>query len=197
MARASSLVNVTRQVFGAVGITALTTIFVQQTQNYATAHASQVRAATTSYVHQQVQAATQLAVQKYTSGSPQDPSTPLGQLTAGCAAPFGRTAPQHISQIQACVQGKVQQYAATYAQQYAHQHAAQIASQFATRYAQQHIVPIATTHGLNVAFVISMIGCAAAIVLALFLGKDPAVEAARRSAARGEGVAPRPAVLGE
>ena len=32
MARASSLINVTRQVFGAVGITALTTIFVQQAQ---------------------------------------------------------------------------------------------------------------------------------------------------------------------
>lgn len=40
MARASSLVNVTRQVFGAVGITALTTYFLQQT----TAHANDIAA---------------------------------------------------------------------------------------------------------------------------------------------------------
>ena len=147
MARASSLINVTRQVFGAVGITALTTIFVQQTQNKATALAAQ-----------------------YASGSPLDPTTPLGKIYAACAKPFGATASQHAAQIQACVQQTVG-------------HA---------------VAPVAQTHGITVAFAVSTIGCAAAIVVALFIGKDPAVEAAKRAAARGE-VAPeaRPTAMGE
>ncbi|HKS69235.1 MAG TPA: MFS transporter, partial [Ktedonobacterales bacterium] len=199
MARASSLVNVTRQVFGAIGITALTTIFIQATQNKATALAPQVKAATAAYVNDQVRAATQQAVQQYTSGSPFDPTTPLGKLVATCSKPFGATAQQHAPQIQACVQQAAQQYGQQYAQTYAAQHAHQIAAQYAQQYVTQHVLPVAQTQGINVAFVISMIGCAVAIVLALFIGKDPAVEAAKRAAARGEAAPqePRPALVGE
>ena len=198
MARASSLINVTRQVFGAVGITVLTTIFVQETKNYATTLAPQVKTATAAYVTQQVKAATQQAVTHFTSGSPVDPTTPLGKLTATCSAPYGITAPQHTAQIQACVQQTTQQFAQHYAATYAAQHGPQLAAQFAAKYVAEHVVPVAQVHGINVAFVVSTIGCAVAIVLALFLGKDPAVEAAKRSEARGE-MAPeaRPAMIGE
>ncbi|HEY7832581.1 MAG TPA: DHA2 family efflux MFS transporter permease subunit [Ktedonobacterales bacterium] len=198
MARASSLVNVTRQAFGAVGITALITIFAQQTTDYATSHAAQVQAATTAYVTQQVQAATQQAVQQYTSGSALDPTTPLGKLVATCAQPFGHAAQQHAAQIQACVQQAAQHYGQQFAQTYAAQHAHQLGVQFAQSYAAQHLVPVAQTYGINVAFVVSMVGCAVSIVLALFLGQDPAVKAAREAKARGEVVASeRPAILGE
>ncbi|HEX6800294.1 MAG TPA: DHA2 family efflux MFS transporter permease subunit [Ktedonobacterales bacterium] len=171
MARASSLVNVTRQVFGAVGITALTTIFVQQAKDKATALAPQVRSAT------------QQAVQQHTSGSPYDPTTPLGKLVATCSQPFGATAPQHTTQIEACVRQAANQYGQHFAQQYV----------------TQHVLPVAQTHGINVAFIVSMIGCAVAIVLALFIGKDPAVEAAKRAAASSEAAPqePRPAMVGE
>jgi EmrB/QacA subfamily drug resistance transporter len=198
MARASSLINVTRQVFGAIGITVLTTIFVQQTKNYATTLASQVKTATAAYVANQVRAATKVAVQQYTSGSPIDPTTPLGKLTATCSQPYGAAAPQHTAQIQACVQQAAQQFGQRYAATYAAQHGHQLATQYAAQYVAQHVVPVAATHGINVAFTVSMIGCAVAIVLALFLGKDPAVEAAKRATARGE-AAPeaRPAVIGE
>ena len=198
MARASSLINVTRQVFGAIGITALTTIFVQQTTDYATALTPQVKAATSAYVSKQVSTATAQAVKQYTSGSPLDPTTPLGKLTTTCSQPYGIAAPQHTPQIQACVQQAAQQYGQHYAQSYAAQHAHQLATQFVAHYVAQHVVPVAQTHGVNVAFVVSMIGCAIAMVLALFLGKDPAVEAAKQAAARGE-AAPevRPAVIGE
>jgi len=147
MARASSLINVTRQVFGAIGITALTTVFVQQTQNKAIALTKQ-----------------------YASGSPFDPTTPLGQISAACAKPFGATASQHTAQIQACVQQAVGHSVAATAQ----------------------------TYGITVAFAVSMVGCAAAIVLALFIGKDPAVEAAKQAAVRGETVPDtRSMVIGE
>ena len=147
MARASSLINVTRQVFGAVGITALTTVFVQQTKDKATSLAAQ-----------------------YTSGSPLDPTTPLGKIAASCAKPFGATAQQHTTQIQACVQQTVA-------------HA---------------VAPQAQTYGITVAFAVSTVGCAVAIVLALFIGKDPSIEAAKQAAARSD-TAPeaRPMVMGE
>jgi hypothetical protein len=198
MARASSLTNVTRQVFGAIGITALTTIFVQQTKNYVTTLRPQVEAATTAYVTHQVRLATEAAVAQFTSGSPTDPTTPLGKLTATCAHPFGVAAPQHTAQIQACVQQAAQQFGQQYAASYAAQHGHQLGLQFAAQYVTQHVVPVAQVHGINIAFTISMLGCAAAIVLALFLGKDPAVEAAQRAKTSG-GVAPeaRPAVIGE
>ena len=198
MARASSLTNVTRQVFGAIGITALTTIFVQQAKNYATTLVPQVKTATAAYVANQVRVATQAAVKQFTSGSPTDPSTPLGKVTATCAAPYGAAAPQHTAQIQACVQQTTQQFGQQYALTYAAQHGHQLATQFAAHYVTQFVIPVSQTHGINIAFTVSMIGCAAAIVLALFLGKDPAIEAAKRATARGE-PAPeaRPAVIGE
>lgn len=147
MARASSLINVTRQVFGAVGITALTTVFVQQTKDKAISLAAQ-----------------------YTSGSPLDPTTPLGKIAAACANPFGATAQQHTTQIQACEQQTVA-------------HA---------------VAPQAQTYGITVAFAVSTAGCAVAVVLALFIGKDPSIEAAKQAAVRGE-LAPeaRPMVMGE
>ena len=197
MARASSLVNVTRQVFGAVGLAVLTTVFVQQTKTYAQSYASQVTAATKAYVQQQVQAATTAAVKVYTSGSPTDPSTPLGKLTAQCAAPFGAKAQAHVTQINACVQGQVQHFAQSFAQTYAQQHGAQLAASFAARYVQQHVFPLAATHALNDTFMISLIGCAVGIVIALFLGRDPSLVAAKQAVARGEKVESRPAVVGE
>ncbi len=189
MARASSLANVLRQVFGAIGLTVLTTIFVQQTTDYATKQSASVSAATQAAIQQ----ATQQAVQQYTSGSPLDPTTPLGKLVATCSAPFGSTAPAHTAQIQTCVQQMTQQYAQQYAQSYTAQHAAQIAQQ----YAQQHVVPMATTQGLNAAFLISTIGCAVAIVLSLFIGRDPNLVALKRAEARGETIQPHPVVIGE
>jgi DHA2 family multidrug resistance protein len=197
MARASSLVNVTRQVFGAVGLAVLTTVFVQQANTYGQSYAPQVTAATKAYVQQQVTAATTAAVKVYTSGSPTDPSTPLGKLTAQCAAPFGATAQLHVAQINACVQGQVQHFSQTFAQTYAQQHGAQLASSFAARYVQQHVFPLAATRALNDTFLISLIGCAVATVLAFFLGRDPSLVATKEAAVRGETVEPRPAVIGE
>jgi DHA2 family multidrug resistance protein len=197
MARASSLVNVTRQMFGAVGLAVLTTIFVQQAKTYGQGYAGQVQAATKAYVSQQVQAATTAAVNAYTAGSPTDPTTPLGKIAAQCAAPFGAAAPQHAAQIQACVQGTIQHYAQTFAQTYAQQHGAQLGQQFAAHYVQQHVLPLATTHALNDTFWVSLIGCAIGAVLALFLGRDPSLRAAQEARARGETVEARPTVVGE
>jgi len=42
-----------------------------------------------------------------------------------------------------------------------------------------------------------MIGCGIATVLAIFLGKDPAVEASKKAAERGESISPQPAMVGE
>lgn len=197
MARASSLVNVTRQSFGAIGLAVLTTIFTQRLTTYSNTYATQVASATKAYVAQQTQTATATAVQAYTSGSPTDPTTPLGSLTAQCAAPYGASAPQHMAQIQACVQADVQQYAQTFAQTYAAQHGAQFAKTFATQYFNQHILPTTATHALNDAFFISLVGCAIGIVLALFLGHDPSLRAAREARARGEHVETRLPIVGE
>ena len=197
MARASSLVNVTRQVFGAVGLAVLTTIFVQQATTYGQGYANQVQTATKAYVAQQVQTATTAAVQVFTAGNPTDPTTPLGHLSAQCAAPFGATAPQHTAQINLCVQSGIQQYAQTFAQNYAQQHGAQLAHQFAAQYMQQHVVPLASTSALNDTFMVSLIGCALGILLALFLGRDPSLRAAREAKARGETVEARPTMVGE
>jgi hypothetical protein len=52
--------------------------------------------------------------------------------------------------------------------------------------------------GLNDTFTALMVGCAAAALLALLLGRDPAVEAAKRAAAQGEPAdVERPVVVGE
>ncbi len=175
MARASSLVNVMRQVFSAIGITILTTYFVTQTSDYATplvkSSAQQFGAAT---------------AQSLSSGSPLDPTTPLGQLVGQCAAPFGPQAAQNQAAIQQCVQQHIQQQTAQATQA----HLPQIV---------QQVFPAAATHALNDTFLITMIGCGIAIVLALFLGRDPSITAARRAAATGEVVseAPRPAMVAE
>jgi EmrB/QacA subfamily drug resistance transporter len=148
MARASSLVNVMRQVAGAIGLTVLTTFFVQQSKSYGTSLAA-----------------------AHTSGSPLDPTSPLGKLFAVCSQPFGAAAAQHGAQIQACVQQVTQQY----------------------------VLPRAQASGLSDTFTLSMIGCAIALVLALFLGRDPNVVAMKQAAKSGQAPAPqpRPAMVGE
>jgi EmrB/QacA subfamily drug resistance transporter len=134
MARASSLSNSTRQVFGAVGISALTAFFVQQTATYG----SQIKAA-----FQQAQAT----------------FTPP---TTGAAGDCFRTFGANVSALQQC--------------------------------AAQH----AMTQGLNDTFVITLIGCGICVVLALLVGRDPAVQAARQATSRGELVESRqPAMVGE
>lgn len=198
MARASSLTNVMRQVAGAVGIAGLTTYFSTQAKSYGQALAPQVKAATQTYVQTQVQAATKAAVTSFTSGSPTDPSTPLGQLVAGCAAPFGKTAPQHMAAIQACVQGQTQQYAQTFAQQYAQQNGPRLAAQYAAQYIQQHVTPVVVPHALNDTFLVCLVATGVCIVLALLVGRDPAVHAAKQAAARGETVIhEQPVMVGE
>jgi EmrB/QacA subfamily drug resistance transporter len=134
MARASSLSNVTRQVFGAVGISSLTTYFTQQTATYGN----------------QIKAAFQQAQQTFTPP------------TTGAAGECFRAVGANAQALQQC--------------------------------AAQH----AATSGLNDTFVITMFGCAVCVVLALLVGRDPAVRAAKEAAKRGEKVAERqPAVMGD
>jgi EmrB/QacA subfamily drug resistance transporter len=116
MARASSLINVTRQVFGAIGVAALTSYLTQQT----TAHASDIAATLKT-----------------------QPPTGIG-LT--CA----QNAHGNLAAVGQCV--------------------------------AQH----ALTMGINDAFFVVMIGCAALAVVAIFVGTDPNIEAAKRAKARGE-----------
>ena len=106
MAKASSLINSTKVVFGAVGVAVLTTYLTQQ----ATAHVKDV--------------------------------------AASCALQAG----PHGLALHACV--------------------------------VQH----ATTIGLNDTFMLSLIGCIICAVLALFVGRDPALEAAKAARRRGETV---------
>jgi EmrB/QacA subfamily drug resistance transporter len=127
MARASSLVNVTRMVFGAVGVSVLTTYLTQQ----ATAYATNVIAS----LH----------------------TLPLTGVAATCAT----TAGSNVSALKVCIG----QYA--------------------------------TTMGLNDTFMLVLIVCAVCAVLALFLGRDPAIEAAKRAKESGEKVEERVAVAGE
>jgi DHA2 family multidrug resistance protein len=110
MARASSLVNVTRQVFTAVGVAALTAYLTQQAHGYGATIAAGLRA------------------------------QPPSGVAAACLAAAGRNLPA----LQVC--------------------------------AQRH----ATTLGLNDTFTALLVGCVVAALLALLLGRDPAVEAARR-----------------
>lgn len=134
MARASSLVNVTRQVTGAVGIAAITTYLTQQVTSH-------VASATASFQ-----------------------AGPAAQVQAACVAKLGQS-----PAVAACVQ------------------------QAAKQYVFQH----AFVFGLNDAFVVVTIATGICVVLALLVGRDPAVEAAKRAAARGEKVEPRPAMVGE
>jgi len=72
-------------------------------------------------------------------------------------------------------------------------------TQIAAHVATGQVYPIAATAALNDAFLLSLIGCAVSTVLALFLGRDPNVVAAKQAArgaaaaepdARGRGPAP-------
>jgi EmrB/QacA subfamily drug resistance transporter len=137
MARASSLVNVTRQVAGAVGISALNTYLTQQAANHGPA----------------VSAAFQAG--------------PLATAKAACLARLG---PTNLPAVTSCVQGAARAY----------------------------VGPHAFVMGLNDTFVVVTIATAVCAVLAIFVGRDPAVEAAKRAAARGEAVpAERPAIVAE
>jgi uncharacterized membrane protein YdjX (TVP38/TMEM64 family) len=53
----------------------------------------------------------------------------------------------------------------------------------------------AATMGLNDTFLLSLIGCVICTALAFFLGRDPALEAARRAKQRGETAEAAPAPL--
>jgi MFS family permease len=119
MAKASSLINSTRMVFGAVGVAVLTTYLTQQSM----AHGSNIAAGFATH--------------------------PFSGVAATCLQQVGL----HVQALHAC--------------------------------AQQH----ALTMGLNDAFLFSLIGCALCTVLAFFLGRDPAIEAAKAARAakkRGE-----------
>ncbi|HEY7357338.1 MAG TPA: DHA2 family efflux MFS transporter permease subunit, partial [Ktedonobacterales bacterium] len=116
MAKASSLINSTKIVFGAVGVAAFTTYLTQQ----AATHAQDMAAGLLT--------------------------RPPSGAAAGCLQQVGNV-PQAL---QACV--------------------------------TQH----ALTAGLNDTFLLSLVGCAICTVLALFLGRDPALEAAKQARKRGE-----------
>ena len=128
MARASSLVTVTRLVFGAIGVAALTTYLTQRAASYGNDVA--------------------VALHK----------TPLTGIAATCA-PLLRTG---TAQMQTCV--------------------------------SQHGI----TQGLNDAFILTTVSCAICIVLALFVGRDKAIETAKRADVKGETVEiPQPALVAE
>jgi EmrB/QacA subfamily drug resistance transporter len=124
MAKASSLVTVTRQVAGAIGVAALTTYLTQQAANHAQDIGKAIRS--------------DLATHQ------------LSGVAATCVQAGGSKLNQ--AAIQACV-------------------------------AQN-----ATTMGLTDTFWIVLVCCASLIVLALIIGRDPAIEALRQAKARGEEV---------
>lgn len=142
MARATSLLNVTRQVASAIGISVLTTFLTTR----ATSHAPHVVATFKS---------TQLA-------------QVVAQAQTACVAKLGQ-----VPGVQACVQGIVQGKT------------------------QAYVFNHSFTQGLNDTFVFSMIATGICIALALLVGKDPAVEAAKRTQARGEDVQRQPVMVGE
>ncbi len=63
--------------------------------------------------------------------------------------------------------------------------------------AKNYIFQNATTTALNETFTFVLIGCLAATLIALFIGKDPNVELAKDARKRGETVESRPAMIGE
>ncbi|MGO8951297.1 MAG: DHA2 family efflux MFS transporter permease subunit [Ktedonobacterales bacterium] len=131
MARASSLSNATRQVFAAIGISALTTVFVQSTSTYA-------KQITAVFLHAQ---ATHTA--------------PSSGAAAACYHAVGANA----TLLKNCA------------------------------------VAHATTSGLNTTFTVTFIGCSICMVLALFLGRDPAVQAAKEAGRLGAPATQRPQVV--
>ena len=133
MARASSLVNVTRQVFSAMGVAILSTYLAQQGKNHAS----------------------DLAVTFQ--------NTQLASVQRACAVQFGAQGPNAIK-------GCIQQAAGTYV--------------------KNHSI----TMGLNDTFVVVMIGCAIAAVLAIFLGRDPTLAKGAQAQPSAER---RPALMAE
>lgn len=142
MARATSLLNVTRQVASAIGISVLTTFLTTR----ATSHATHVAA---------------------TFKATQLPQV-LALAQAQCVQKLGQ-----VPGVQACVQS------------------------IAQGKAQAYVFGHSFTQGLNDTFVFAMIATGVCVVLALVLGKDPAVEAAKRAQARGETVDRQPVLVGE
>lgn len=116
MAKASSLINATKTVFGAVGIAVFTTYLTQQSAS----HAKDIAAGLLS--------------------------RPPSGVAATCLAQVGH---QRMA-LQGCI--------------------------------GQHAV----TMGLNDTFLFALIGCVICTVLALFLGRDPALIAAKQTKKRGE-----------
>lgn len=138
MARASSLVNVTRQVASALGVAVLTSYLTQS----AATHGKDIA-----------------------TGLQQRPPTGIAAAcinAAGVTAPTPEALLAHMGLIKTC------------------------------------IADYAFTMGLNDTFFFVMVACGVCTVLALFVGRDPAVQAAKAAAARGETTAPRePAFVGE
>jgi EmrB/QacA subfamily drug resistance transporter len=126
MARASSLVTVTRMVASAIGVASLTTYLTQQATSHGLSIGQAIKAGLTT--HQ------------------------FSGVAATCAQLTGSTFNQ--AAVRACVA----------------QHAA--------------------TQGLNDTFWVVLIFCAASIVLALIVGRDPAIRASQEVRARGEEVMP-------
>jgi EmrB/QacA subfamily drug resistance transporter len=126
MARASSLVTVTRMVASAIGVASLTTYLTQQATSHGLSIGQAIKAGLTTHQFSGVAA-------------------PCAQLTGST---FNQAA------VRACVA----------------QHAA--------------------TQGLNDTFWVVLIFCAASIVLALIVGRDPAIRASQEAKARGEEVMP-------
>lgn len=140
MARASSLVNVTRQVAGAIGIASLTAYVSQQAQNHVASVTTDFRA------------------------------TQLAQVQAACVEKIGQV-PGAAQAIAKCIQ------------------------QAATTFISQHALTLAMVD----TFTVVMIACGVCAVLAIFVGRDPSIVAARAAKARGEDVqqVERPAVAVE
>jgi hypothetical protein len=126
MAKASSLVSVTRMVASAIGVASLTTYLTQQATNHSLAIGEAIKAGLTT--HQ------------------------FSGVAATCARLAGPTFNQVA--LRTCIA----------------QHAA--------------------TQGLDDTFWVVLIFCAASILLALLVGRDPAVRAYQQARARGEEVTP-------
>ncbi len=124
MAKASSLVTVTRQIAGAIGVAALTTYLTQQAANHAQDIGKAIQAGVASH-H-------------------------LSGMAATCVSAGGTTLNQ--AAIRTCV------------------------------------VQNATVMGLSDTFWLVLIYCSATIVLALIIGRDPAIQAYKEAKARGEDV---------
>lgn len=124
MAKASSLVTVTRQVAGAIGVAALTTYLSQQTKSHATDLGNTIKSGQGTH-H-------------------------LSGVAATCVQAVGSAL--NRAAVQACVEKN------------------------------------ATVNGLTDTFWIVLICCVATIVLALIVGRDPAIEAYKKARARREEV---------